>query len=212
MTGNDLLRERLIAHARDAACVLPASAIDQLCAYFELLRLWNRRLSLTALPVEEYGDEAVDRMLLEPAIAASYLPNSTKWLIDLGSGGGSPAIPLKLMRPEISLTMVESRGKKSAFLREAVRQLRLQASYVEAARYEDLRNTDAFAAKADAVSLRAVRIESASLALISGFLRPGGALLLFAASTGATGKGFEKVGNHVLLPWLGSHLEVLRRV
>ena len=212
MTGTDLLRERLIAHAREAACVLPASVVDQLCAYFEILRLWNRRLSLTALPVEEYGEEAVDRMLLEPAIAASFLPTQTQWLIDLGSGGGSPAIPLKLMRPDISLTMVESREKKSAFLREAVRQLGLQATHVEAARYEDLRSVEAFAAKADAVSLRAVRIESASLALISGFLRPGGALLLFAASTGATGKGFEKVGNHVLLPWLGSHLEVLRRV
>jgi 16S rRNA (guanine527-N7)-methyltransferase len=56
--------------------------------------------------------------------------------MDIGSGGGSPAIPLKLSAPAASLTMVEVKARKSAFLREAIRTLRLERSSVETARYE----------------------------------------------------------------------------
>ena len=92
-------------------------------AYFELLRKWNRKVSLTALPVEDAGDEAIDRLLIEPVLATKYLPKSDATALDIGSGGGSPAIPMKLAAPGISLRMVESKTRKAAFLREVVRTL-----------------------------------------------------------------------------------------
>ncbi len=58
--------------------------------------------------------------------------------MDVGSGGGSPAIPLKLAVPRLRLTMVEAKARKSAFLREAVRHLGLEQRSVETARYEEL--------------------------------------------------------------------------
>src|SRR5262245_21537530 len=87
---------------------------DRLTAYFELLFRWNRKINLTSI---ENLYEACDRLLLEPLVAARYFPASARGLIDIGSGGGSPAIPFKLAVPGIHLTMVEVKARKSAFLR-----------------------------------------------------------------------------------------------
>ena len=59
------MRERLAKRASKAGIQLSAAAIEGLSGYFELLRKWNRKVSLTSLPVEEEGDEAIDRLLLE---------------------------------------------------------------------------------------------------------------------------------------------------
>ncbi len=69
-----------------------------------------------------------------PAVDAGAVP----LLIDLGSGGGSPAIPLKIARPEFALAMVESKGRKSAFLRDVIRQLSLSRAEVVTDRFENL--------------------------------------------------------------------------
>src|SRR5262245_60756251 len=101
------------------------SLADGLTAYFELLRKWNRKIALTSLPVEDAGDEAIDRLLIEPVVASKFLIQQRGSALDIGSGGGSPAIPLKLACPGLSLRMVESKTRKAAFLRETVRTLEL---------------------------------------------------------------------------------------
>ena len=88
------IREKLAKRASKAGLSLSEGVIDGLNAYFELLRKWNRKVSLTALPVEEGGDEAIDRLLVEPVMAAKYLPRPDSTVLDIGSGGGSPAIPM----------------------------------------------------------------------------------------------------------------------
>ena len=99
--------------------------------------------------------------------------------MDVGSGGGSPAIPLRIALPGMSLMMVESKTRKSAFLREAVRQLGLDRVMVETARAEDLLARPELHESLDAVSVRAVRIESKLLVRLQAFLRTGGRILLF---------------------------------
>ncbi len=89
-------------------------------------------------PVEDAGDEAIDRLLIEPVLATKYLPAPDATVLDIGSGGGSPAIPMKLAAPGISLRMVESKTRKAAFLREVVRTLELDRTAVEAVRFEEL--------------------------------------------------------------------------
>ena len=106
-------------------------------------------------------------------------------MLDIGSGGGSPAIPLKLSMPTLNLTMVESKTRKSAFLREAIRQLNLADSTVETARAEDLLTRSELVESQDLVTIRAVRIEQKLLTKIQAFLRLGGRILLFR-STGGT--------------------------
>ena len=97
---------------------------DQLAAllsYAESLLRWNARINLTAAPsidvlvAEHFIDAfALARKLEQPARA-----------IDVGSGGGLPAIPLAVLRPSLTITLVEPIAKKAAFLRTAIRELGL---------------------------------------------------------------------------------------
>jgi len=103
-------------------------------------------------------------------------------VLDIGSGGGSPAIPLKLATPSIHLLMVESKTRKSAFLREAIRHLDLKDTAVETARAEDLLTRPELHEAQDAVTVRAVRIEQKLLARVQAFLRLGGRIMLFRSN------------------------------
>ena len=165
---------RLAARAAAAGLALPSNLAEKLVAYYDLLQRWNRKINLTGLSGPE---ESIDRLLLEPIAAASALPHSTR-LIDLGSGGGSPAIPLALAVSASLLVMVESRSRKVAFLREAVRELGL-TSVVENARFEDVALRPEYGRTMDIVSLRAVRIDSSTLDAATAFLSGEGCIALF---------------------------------
>ena len=174
-------RTRLAGRAKKAGVFLPDALAEQLSCYYELLSRWNRKMNLTAL---DRPDEAIDRLLLEPIIAARHLPAAVASLMDIGSGGGSPGIPLKLAAPVVSLTMVEAKARKSAFLREAVRTLRLDRTTVETARYEELLAKPELHEAFDALSLRAVRVEVRTLFTLQAFVKRGGLLLLFRGPSG----------------------------
>ena len=208
------VREKLARRFAEAGLSLPQAASEGLEAYFELLRKWNRRLSLTSLPVEEAADEAIDRLLIEPALAVTHLPGSSLAVIDIGSGGGSPAIPMKFVAPGITMVMVESKQKKAAFLRECIRHLTLTQTTVESARFEELLERPGYQRSADVVTLRAVKADPGLLAGVQAFLKPGGLLFLFSSTSQETaGATLElvPVAIHPLLPHLGSRLEVLQR-
>jgi 16S rRNA (guanine527-N7)-methyltransferase len=176
--NNQDRRRRLARRARRVNLSIPTELADALLAYLELLALWNSKINLTAL---DDPDAAIDRLILEPLLAARHVPAGAS-VIDIGSGGGSPAIPLKLAAPRIKLWMVESKTRKSAFLREAIRQLDLRESFVETRRYEELLALPTLHESMDVVTIRAVRVESATLMGLQAFLRPGGALFLFRGS------------------------------
>lgn len=170
---SSLLSER----ARLAGVAIPPPLHEKLLAYYQLLTRWNRTINLTSL---SDPSEAIDRLLLEPVAAAPALPAGAR-LLDLGSGGGSPAIPLALALGSPSLVMVESRSRKAAFLREAARVVDIEA-VVEAERFEALDARSAYRGVMDLISIRAVRMEAATLDLAARFLRPGGLVALFATA------------------------------
>ncbi len=132
-------------------------------------------MNLTSL---DDRDEAVDRLILEPMAAARVLQGASG-ILDVGSGGGSPAIPLKVQVSQASLVMVESKIRKGAFLREAVRKLRLANVRVESRRFEELLTDASVHECCDVVTIRAVRIQVATLVATQAFLKPGGRLVLF---------------------------------
>lgn len=208
------IREKLARRASKVGVSVPGSVSDKLEVYFELLRKWNRKVSLTALPVEDAGDEAVDRLLIEPLVAARFLPCRDAVAIDIGSGGGSPAIPLKLLVPGISMRMVESKTRKAAFLREVIRALELEKTEVEAVRFEELLIRPALHDATDVLTMRAVRIDAKTLAGLQSFLKPNGLLFLFgtrSAATKATSSHFTPISTHPLIKQWGSQLEILQK-
>jgi 16S rRNA (guanine527-N7)-methyltransferase len=187
--------ERLAKRARRAGVTIEPAAAESLAAYYHLLEYWNDKVNLTAFSLKDATDEAIDRLLVEPLVAARHLQGSHGHgrqhgpqlgphprMLDIGSGGGSPAIPLKIAIPSVSLTMVESKTRKSAFLREAIRELNLTDSTVETARAEALLTRPELHESQDLVTIRAVRVEQRLLTQIQAFLRQGGRILLFRSS------------------------------
>ena len=173
-------QERLKRRAKVAGLTLTPELAEKLAVYYQILTKWNAKINLTAFRLVAEGDEgAIDRLLIEPVVAARYVPENARTLLDAGSGGGSPAIPLKLACANLHLRMVEVKTRKAVFLREAVRALGLRDAEVETARFEELLPRPELHEALDLVSIRAVRIETRTLLTLQAFLRPGGKLLLF---------------------------------
>jgi 16S rRNA (guanine527-N7)-methyltransferase len=185
-------RDRLARRARRAKAPLTLAMLGPLEAYFRLLTHWNAKINLTALPLEVPTDETFDRLLIEPLAAAPHLERGqtgvrtgvrlgsdpTIWL-DLGSGGGSPAIPLLIAKPTLKLTMIESKTRKAAFLREAIRVVGLPNATVVNERFEDVARTAEHENAADFVTVRAVKADAALFEDAGRLLKATGRLLLF---------------------------------
>jgi len=107
-----------------------AEVYPKLAVYLELILKWNARVNLTAIREPEqivrrhFGESLFAGLHLEPA--GSTDANPCKSLLDLGSGAGFPGIPIQLLRPELPITLAESRTRKAAFLREVIRTLDLK--------------------------------------------------------------------------------------
>ena len=187
--------DRLARRARRAKAPLTIAMLGPLEAYYRLLAHWNAKINLTALRLDPPTDETFDRLLVEPLAAAPHVaggrtPNRAQagirphadpaiWF-DLGSGGGSPAIPLLVANPGLSLTMIESKSRKGAFLREAVRELGLSGSAaVLDERFEDVACQPRYRQSADLVTVRAVRADDELFGVAAELMRPDGKLHLF---------------------------------
>ena len=202
---------RLLKRASRINVFLSEPLAEQLAAYYELLTGWNRKINLTSI---EDVDDGIDRLLLEPIVAARHLPPNVRSIMDIGSGGGSPAIPFKLAFPAARLTMVEVKARKSAFLREAIRQLGLTDARVETSRYEELLARPELHESNDVVSIRAVRTEARVLTTLQAFLAPGGSLVLFRGPEGPPSPStivppLEFSGTYPLIDALQSRVTVL---
>ena len=206
-------RTRLFRRASKVGLFLPDDLAGKLVAYHELLSRWNRKINLTAL---DNPDEAIDRLLLEPVLAARHFPAPDASIMDIGSGGGSPAIPMKLAVPSSALTMVEVKARKSAFLREAVRSLGLERTTVETSRYEELLARPELHEAFSVLSLRAIRVEVRTLLTLQAFVKPGGVVFLFRGPSGPDSPDLVPplrwVGTFALVESLQSRLTILQKI
>jgi 16S rRNA (guanine527-N7)-methyltransferase len=107
----------------------------QIQQYIKILQTWNEKVNLTAIrdPLE-----ILYRHFCESMYAAEAIPLKNGRLADVGSGGGFPGLPLKIMRPDLQVFLVESNIKKVTFLAEVIRELGLTSAQVLACRYEEL--------------------------------------------------------------------------
>ena len=109
--------------------------VQQIQQYTRLLWTWNDKVNLTAIrdPLE-----ILYRHFCESMFGAALLPVENCRLADVGSGGGFPGIPLKIMRPDLQVFLVESNFKKATFLAEVVRELGLTDTRVLVSRFAEL--------------------------------------------------------------------------
>ncbi len=208
-------RDRLARRTRRAKAPISLAMLDPLETYFRLLAQWNAKINLTSLPLDAPTDEAFDRLLAEPLAAAKQVPTHTPavWF-DLGSGGGSPAIPLKIARPALKLTMVESKERKGAFLREAIRTLGLANTSVETERFEIVADNPAFVGSAEIVTVRAIRTDDELFESAARLLKHNGKLLMFRPSHAPSPDpaGFKWISTVPLIDLPKSFLTIYRRM
>jgi len=107
----------------------------QIQQYIKILLTWNEKVNLTAIrdPLE-----ILYRHFCESMYAAEAIPLKNGRLADAGSGGGFPGLPLKIIRPDLQVFLVECNIKKVTFLAEVIRELGLKGAQVLARRYEEL--------------------------------------------------------------------------
>lgn len=107
----------------------------QIQQYTRILLAWNEKINLTSIrdPLE-----ILNRHFCECMYAASTAPVEHGRLADVGSGAGFPGLPLKIIRPELQVFLIESNVKKATFLAEVIRDLGLAGARVLVSRYEEL--------------------------------------------------------------------------
>jgi 16S rRNA (guanine527-N7)-methyltransferase len=193
-------RDRLTRRARKQEIVLSPGVAAALEKYFRLLALWNSKINLTALRLDPPDEHTFDRLLIEPLIAAKHLPRGVLRLMDVGSGSGSPAIPLAVAVSGLSVTMVESKTRKAVFLLEAVRHLALKAE-VETARFEQLLARPDLHEAMDVLTVRAVRVEPRTLLSLQAFIKPDGRLFWFRSAS----SHLQPPGVPPPLRWVATH-------
>jgi len=166
---------------------LPSSTLDQISIYIDLLLRWNARINLTAIRHPEeiatrhFGESFFLARHLFPKSGTDHRPLTTDHrpphVLDIGSGAGFPALPLKLWAPHIHLTLIESNNKKAAFLREVARALTLTNINVITDRAEVLAARPDFP-RTEVVTLRAVEHFEAILPQAVTLLAPRATLAL----------------------------------
>jgi 16S rRNA (guanine527-N7)-methyltransferase len=109
--------------------------ISAFMLYLSELKKWNKAYNLTALRKD---DDIIVKHFLDSLLYLKAIPEETLKLADAGTGAGFPGIPLKIIRPELDLALIESSRKKAAFLRHILRQLGLDKSTVLEKRLEAL--------------------------------------------------------------------------
>ena len=182
---------RLVDPARIAALLEPflerlltSVQLDQISTYIDLLLRWNARINLTAVRDPEsivtrhFGESLFLARHLIPLPGFSSAPltidhQPLTTVIDIGSGAGFPALPLKIWAPAIDLTLIESNHRKAAFLREVSRSLTLTNVNVISARAETLADR---LPPASLVTFRAVERFEIVVPVATRFLAPSGRL------------------------------------
>lgn len=167
--------DELAVWARAFGLSLTPAQVEQFAAYESLLLHWNERISLTA--IRDPRGIRIRHFLDSLACATVTGPLNGRSLIDVGSGAGFPGLPLKILFPQLRLTLVDSVVKKARFLELAAAELGLREVNVVADRAEVLGQDPAFREQFDWAAARAV----AELRVLAEYLLPlcrvGGAML-----------------------------------
>lgn len=159
---------------------LSDSQLEAFGIYLEMLVRWQRTTRLVGR-----ADPAwiADELILHSLLFVEFLPSSVRSVLDLGSGAGIPGIPIKIANPQVSISLIESRRKRVAFLRAVERSLGFGGIHIVHGRAEDVigEHTE-FRAGFDVVVSRSVGSGAQVIELSRPFLREPGLLVVTGQS------------------------------
>lgn len=168
--ATSLSTDEIARELADYGVELSELRLGQLSGYLELLLHWNRRVNLTAIREPR---QIVRRLFGESLYLAQVL-DLKGWLVDVGSGAGFPGLALKLAVPDLRVTLIESRQRKCAFLKEVARSCHLYHVDVVAERFEEWVSTTEREHGPNYITTRAVEPQRRLLEAMRDLLEPGG--------------------------------------
>ena len=150
--------------------------------YFRLLVEWNQKINLTAITAEEevYLKHFYDSLA---PILQGYVQNEPISLLDIGAGAGFPSLPMKILFPQLEVTIIDSLNKRIQFLHLLAEELGLEGVHFYHGRAEDFAQDKQFRAQFDLVTARAVARMQVLSELTIPFLKVGGRLIALKASS-----------------------------
>ena len=154
---------------------------EQYERYFELLVEWNEKINLTAITDKDevYLKHFYDSIA---PILQGLIENQPIRLLDIGAGAGFPSLPMKILFPELDVTIIDSLNKRINFLHLLAEELDLDGVHFYHGRAEDFAQDKAFRAQFDIVTARAVARMQVLSELTIPYLKVGGQLLALKAS------------------------------
>jgi 16S rRNA (guanine527-N7)-methyltransferase len=152
---------------------LSGAELDTIYKYLEILTEWNRIHRLVGSDDRQW---LVDNVVLDSLLFLKVIPPTALRVLDVGSGAGIPGVPLKIVRPEIDLVMVEARRKRASFLSAVIRTLGLVRATVVNARIEALGTPEI--GIFDTIVARCTAEPARLFGKVSPFLSAGGALVV----------------------------------
>ena len=157
-------REIFNNYLEDLNIKLSEEQVEKFYRYMNLLIEWNEKINLTAIvkPEEIILKHFVDCLTIE-----KYIEKNSK-VIDVGTGAGFPGIPLKIIREDLEITLVDSLNKRLVFLNEIITNLNLNKIHIIHSRAEELGKDKNYREKFDVATSRAV----ANLSTLSEYLIP----------------------------------------
>ncbi len=150
--------------------------------YYDLLVFYNQKFNITAITERE---EVIKKHFIDSALGVDKIVGNE--IIDIGSGGGFPAIPLKIMKEDVNLTLLEATGKKCEFLKTVVSELGLKNVTVINGRAEDIAKDEKYREKFSTCTARAVARLNTLCEYCMPFVKKGGLFLAYK------GDGAEEV-------------------
>lgn len=150
---------------------------EQFQTYYEMLLETNKVMNLTAITEFE---EVVDKHFVDSALSSRYFPfDQVQTVIDVGTGAGFPGIPLKILYPHLSMTLLDSLGKRVKFLQTVVDNLSLTAMKLIHGRAEDFGRDPEYREQFEVCVSRAVANLSTLSEYCTPFVKVGGAFLSY---------------------------------
>ncbi len=138
--------------ARDFGLQLTATQVDQFAIHAKELIQWTRKINLTAI---KNPLEIAVKHFLDSIVTANIIPKGAA-LLDIGSGGGFPGLPLKIVMPSLSVTLIDASQKKVSFLKHVIRRLNLENIEARHIRAEELKKERAYTEAFDVIISRAL--------------------------------------------------------